>query len=944
MNGGRAILFLSLCCVPALLSAKTRQDVISDAAEYASYSWPVEKKNLRDVLRCDQGAMIADSEGDGLDDRGQVGSTQTATCAYYPSLWPFVIGSTVTGEAYGFGVKDSSATFVSRIKSGLKWIAGKKDGDSFPAGFDYKGFTGVDCSGFISRIFELPKPLYTDVARLKEYSVPVQIKDLKKGDWLLYFGGKYNHSVIFGSDNFSAEFLSADAFSETASIIHATPNDYFTNTHKRRVISESPVFSRESERLYILRANAGEREHFGYSPFPQFRWVTPSTGTAAQALLEQGTVLSTGTMVMDPLDQRVVLRVLSGSSVAVSGLALTFDAGLPSSFTVRAGAEGFGVTPPADSASLLVSYSVPGERWLSPGTHTVTAQAANLLGLEDSGLLEFTVPGGTAPPRVSWEDSGPALVMAGMLHGSSNTLATAPWFHTGNLRLRVDGGSAVLGSLAVYPSDEAEEPAYNKSFMPGTRSAVIGNALNNFGDATGYYTLAADALGNAATFYFHLDKTGPVIESTFTARLDAAGTGLVFDAAGQARDELSGIDGEVVRLAAGEALPPYAGPAYPPGPRAVPFSFVNLSNNDSLAVFDRSGWPAYYNIGVTTVAARLSASTHGPGDGVAYTAGVSLNFASMTVHGLADPTTGIRFIDPPQGMKAELWADSAYHNLIPDVPVIYAYPRVGSQKLLELTAASTVTAALNLMLHNTAGLRLESLPNSNTGQMQVWRDRDDDGDGEPDGWVDSAYSSGTFRLAADASAAGVGVNLFVLRHFNQWMPPGPIQRLQAGPVEVTIRDIVTGGNITVDTARRTLLQPGYKMAGEDLIYEIKTTAVSTQPIEIAIDYCNYSHDSTQRDGGRIVHCEEGAAACEMLPEVLPHNECRVMSKTTSLSPFGVMVPISDSTPPRTGMSFIGASALTEDGLWVSTETYLALSADDEAVKGDISGVARTLLT
>jgi hypothetical protein len=58
MNGLRAILFLGFCCAPALLSAKTRQEVISDAAAYASYSWPVERKNLKDVLRCEQGVMI----------------------------------------------------------------------------------------------------------------------------------------------------------------------------------------------------------------------------------------------------------------------------------------------------------------------------------------------------------------------------------------------------------------------------------------------------------------------------------------------------------------------------------------------------------------------------------------------------------------------------------------------------------------------------------------------------------------------------------------------------------------------------------------------------------------------------------------------------------------------------------------------------------------------
>jgi hypothetical protein len=59
------------------------------------------------------------------------------------------------------------------------------------------------------------------------------------------------------------------------------------------------------------------------------------------------------------------------------------------------------------------------------------------------------------------------------------------------------------------------------------------------------------------------------------------------------------------------------------------------------------------------------------------------------------------------------------------------------------------------------------------------------------------------------------------------------------------------------------------------------------------------------------------------------------------SPFGVVVPIDDDSPPRTALAFIGARTYVDDRLWVSTETYLDLTADDRSPVGDVSGVART---
>ena len=37
------------------------------------------------------------------------------------------------------------------INAGEKWIVGRKDGDVLPGG--YNGFAGVDCSGFITKLW-----------------------------------------------------------------------------------------------------------------------------------------------------------------------------------------------------------------------------------------------------------------------------------------------------------------------------------------------------------------------------------------------------------------------------------------------------------------------------------------------------------------------------------------------------------------------------------------------------------------------------------------------------------------------------------------------------------------------------------------------------------------------------------------------------------------------
>ena len=89
----------------------TRDNVINTAAQYASYSWIVERVN-----------------------------------PVY-SLYS-VAGQTVVGEAYSYGDKDDTLKFQTDIDNGLIPRNWKSETDDNPAN-PSSGYTGIDCSGLV---------------------------------------------------------------------------------------------------------------------------------------------------------------------------------------------------------------------------------------------------------------------------------------------------------------------------------------------------------------------------------------------------------------------------------------------------------------------------------------------------------------------------------------------------------------------------------------------------------------------------------------------------------------------------------------------------------------------------------------------------------------------------------------------------------------------------
>jgi len=143
------------------LFGRTRTQVIEEANNYRIYSWIVGKNNILDVKTNASGK----SGSDGIDDRmGWVydANTDTTNWAAMRANWPFKPEDKVTGEAYAWAGwvgniqwgGDTTNLFSQRLKDSVnKWIAGAREEDCHTTNIQkikakYKGYTGIDCSGF----------------------------------------------------------------------------------------------------------------------------------------------------------------------------------------------------------------------------------------------------------------------------------------------------------------------------------------------------------------------------------------------------------------------------------------------------------------------------------------------------------------------------------------------------------------------------------------------------------------------------------------------------------------------------------------------------------------------------------------------------------------------------------------------------------------------------
>ncbi len=492
--------------------ALTRDDVLNRAGEYVSMAWKIGPDNILDVYDHVGSTSATPNKGsDGWDDRGYDWDVENSTWVYSINRWPFVVGSSVDGEAYGWKIDDTTTTFKNKLKEkdgNKSWIAGREDEKVLPGG--YLGVTGIDCSRFASRLIELEPTTWTGM--LKSISSPISYRDMKKGDWL--FRTDLGHVLIFADEKFENQ--------PNINLVHSVTWAYGWSEHVSRVIKDNADvdFDETGIKLRVKSRVTNQYQlHKVYSPFPQFAWTSPA--------YEHPHPL------MAPLNQIIELEVVSRSGVVPSSVMLVLDDYLPDAITVYAGAQGFSVTPSSESGHARVKYAVPPVYWLPPGEHAVTVYASNLLDLRDGSRLAFTVPDTNDTALLAWEDAGPLPFMTGGQRGS-NTPATAHWLHTERVVFRSTSSAAPLTDFVIYEDDTMGTELYRRDFVPGTRSADISEALTGFPDKTEYYALLRDELGRATSMYFHLDKEGPVIVTTVTARLNESHTGLLYGARGRA--------------------------------------------------------------------------------------------------------------------------------------------------------------------------------------------------------------------------------------------------------------------------------------------------------------------------------------------------------------------------------------------------------------------------
>lgn len=196
-----------LCCAPAQAGI-TRAETLKIAQAYCNYQWEASEKNVR------QG-----KDGDGV--LVHTPNQIDPKAAPDPQLW--TIGAVNTGVPYKWGGFDSLESFQKGIKSG------KAAGDVYNSEKRRLGgaavssnAVGIDCSGFISRCWNLPEKQSTN--SLPSLCKPLpSVTDLKPGDIMNAEGG---HVILFAKwldpDKSSALFYEASPYSKVISSTYST--------------------------------------------------------------------------------------------------------------------------------------------------------------------------------------------------------------------------------------------------------------------------------------------------------------------------------------------------------------------------------------------------------------------------------------------------------------------------------------------------------------------------------------------------------------------------------------------------------------------------------------------------------------------------------------------------------------------------------------------------
>jgi hypothetical protein len=277
-----------------LLFARTREEVIADGIVYSDFSWSISQRNILDVFDQVNNSTVPLTAlprgSDGIDDRFFTWNAKATPprWEYKKSNWPFVVGESVTGEAYAFGLWDTTTTYTTKLSANK--IAGARANDTdansdriLDTGAEDR-FTGIDCSGFVARVWGITSTKIRDkpgtpTLATNNYALLIATEDLKSGDILLRTGA---HVIVVN-----------EIYISSVNVIHATPNKFSSGDKVQRVSTETIRIISSKRNSLELRDETykGEFKYSAYSAFPQFKWI--STTDTIRVEIRSGTRIST---------------------------------------------------------------------------------------------------------------------------------------------------------------------------------------------------------------------------------------------------------------------------------------------------------------------------------------------------------------------------------------------------------------------------------------------------------------------------------------------------------------------------------------------------------------------------------------------------------------------------------------------------------------------------
>lgn len=180
----------------------------------------------------------------------------------------------------------------------------------------------------------------------------------------------------------------------------------------------------------------------------------------------------------------------------------------------------------------------------------------------------------------------------------------------------------------------------------------------------------------------------------------------------------------------------------------------------------------------------------------------------------------------------------------------------------------------------------------------------------------SNHDSGASAVAlqADGGIVAAGtvtsisgeVGLFALARYlgDQLNTPLGSPVVSLPPVTLTFDGVTEAGNTTVSTSSSGPPPPsGFRLGSPPTYFDITTTAVFTGPVLVCIDYTGIAFGGNEANL-RLFHHHGSSWVDATVSQDIANNI--ICASVTSLSPFAIFAPESDTTPPVIGVSLSSA--------------------------------------